>query len=110
LVAGEVFDGLRLAGLMEIGNAELGDSANRAAEGATRHDAVEMFGSLLGHDFHLEYARTPSQAKTEPQEFNFRVPDNFGSCLAQELELKSALSAERGQIGVSGKSAGKSDM
>jgi hypothetical protein len=54
LVAGEVFDGLRLAGLMEIGNAELGDSA------------VEMFGSLLGHDFHLEYARTPSQAKTEP--------------------------------------------
>jgi hypothetical protein len=61
-----VFDGLRLVGLMEIGNAELGDSANRAAEGATRHDAVEMFGSLLGHDFHLECARTPSQAKTEP--------------------------------------------
>jgi hypothetical protein len=73
--SGEVFDGLRLAGLNEIGNAELGDCANRAAEGGTRHDAVEMFGFLLGHDFHLEYARTLSHAKTEPQEFNFRVAD-----------------------------------
>ncbi len=50
--SGEVFDGLRLAGLNKIGNAELGNSANCPAEGGTRHDAVEMFGFLLGHDFH----------------------------------------------------------
>ncbi len=76
--SGEVFDGLRLAGLNKIGNAELGNSANRPAEGGTRHDAVEMFGFLLGHDFHLEYARTLSQAKTELQEFNCRVADQPG--------------------------------
>ena len=32
-----------------------------------------MFGFLLGHDFQLECRRTLSHAKTEPQEFNFRV-------------------------------------
>jgi hypothetical protein len=74
--SGEVFDWLRLAGLDEIGNAELGDCADRAAEGGAGHDAAEMFGFLLGHDFHLEYCRTLSHAKTEPQEFDFRVAGN----------------------------------
>jgi hypothetical protein len=32
-----------------------------------------MFGFLLGHDFHLECCRTLARAKTEPQQFNFRV-------------------------------------
>jgi hypothetical protein len=73
--SGEMFDWLWLAGLDEIGNAELGDCADRAAEGAD-HDAVEMFGFLLGHDFHLECCRTLSHAKTEPQEFDFRLADN----------------------------------
>jgi hypothetical protein len=34
------------------------------------------FGFLLGHDFQLECRRTLSHAKTEPQEFNFRVADD----------------------------------
>lgn len=70
--SGEVFDWLRLAALHEIGNAQLGDCADRAAEGGTGHDAAEMFGFLFGHDFHLENCRTLSHAKVEPQEFNFR--------------------------------------
>src|SRR5450631_2530488 len=48
----QVFDWLRLAGLDEIGNAELGDCADRAAEGSAVHDAGKVFGFLLGHEFH----------------------------------------------------------
>jgi hypothetical protein len=53
--ASEMFDRLRLAGLDEIGNAELGDCADCAAQGRADHDAGEAFGFLLGHDFQLEY-------------------------------------------------------
>ena len=74
--SGEVFDWLRLADLDEIGNAELGDCADRAAEGGAGHDAGEMFGFLLGHDFRLGYAGTLSHAKIRPQEFNFRIADH----------------------------------
>jgi hypothetical protein len=45
---GGIFDGLRLAGLNEIGNAQLGDGADRAAEGGADEDARELFGFLLG--------------------------------------------------------------
>ena len=55
--AGEVFDRLRRAGLDEIGNAKLGDGADRAAEGGAGHDAGEVFGFLLGHDFQPELPR-----------------------------------------------------
>ena len=76
--AGEMFDGLRLAGLDEIGNAELGDGADRAAEGSAGQDAAELLGFLLGQDCHLECCRTLSQSrsKTEPQEFNFHKADD----------------------------------
>jgi hypothetical protein len=67
--AGEILDVLRLAGLNEIGNAELGDAADRAAERSTVQDAAELFGFLLGHNFHLECCGTLSQAKTESQAF-----------------------------------------
>ena len=69
--AGEMFDWLRLAGLDEIGNAELGDGVDRATEGGAGQHAAELFGFLLGHEFHLECCRTLSRPKTEPQEFNF---------------------------------------
>lgn len=42
-----------------------------------------MFGFLLGHDFQLECRRTLSHAKTEPQEFNFRVADRWGAIREQ---------------------------
>ena len=73
--AGEMFDGLRRAGLDQIGNAEFGDGADRAAEGGAGQDAAELFGFSLGHDFQLECRRTLAHSKTEPQEFNFRVAD-----------------------------------
>ena len=63
-----MFNGLRLATLDEIGNAEFGDCADRAAEGSAVQNASELFRFLLGHDFHLEYCGTLSRAKTEPQE------------------------------------------
>jgi hypothetical protein len=40
--AGEMCDGLRLAGLDEIGDAELGDGADRAAEGGADQNAAEL--------------------------------------------------------------------
>jgi len=46
--AGEMCDGLRLAGLDEIGDAELGDGADRAAQGGADQDATELFGFSLG--------------------------------------------------------------
>ena len=52
---GEMFNRLRVAGLDEIGNAELGDCADCAAEGGADQDAGEVFGFLLGHDFQQEY-------------------------------------------------------
>jgi len=48
--AGKMFDWLRLAGLDEIGNAELGDGADRAAERGADQKAAEMLGFLLGHE------------------------------------------------------------
>jgi hypothetical protein len=54
--------------LDEVGNAEFGDCADRAAKGSAVEDAIELFRFLLGHDFHLECCRTLSRAKTEPQE------------------------------------------
>lgn len=65
---GEVFYGLRLAALDEVGNAEFGDRADRAAEGGPVEDAIELFSFSLGHDFHLECCGTLSRAKAEPQE------------------------------------------
>jgi hypothetical protein len=67
---GEMFDGLRLASFDEIGNAELAAAADRAAEGGADQDTAEMFGFLLGHNFHLENCRTLLHAETGPQEFN----------------------------------------
>jgi hypothetical protein len=68
---GEVFDGLRLATLDEIGDAEFGDCADSAAEGGAVENASELFSFLLGHDFHQVCCRTLSRAKTEPQEWVF---------------------------------------
>jgi hypothetical protein len=67
-----MFDGLRLATLDEVGNAEFGDCANRAAEGGAVENASELFRFLLGHDFHLECCRTLSRGKAESQEFSCR--------------------------------------
>jgi hypothetical protein len=60
---GEVFDGLRLAALDEVGDAELGDCADGAAEGGSVENAIELFGFLLGHDFHLKCCGTLSRAE-----------------------------------------------
>lgn len=68
---GEVLYGLRVAGLDEVGNAEFGDRADRAAEGGAVEDAIELFSFLLGHDFHLQCCGTLSRAKAESQEFSF---------------------------------------
>ena len=65
----EVFDGLWLAGLDEVGNAEFSDGADRAAKGCAVQDAGELFRFLLCHDFHLEYCGTLSRTYTERQEF-----------------------------------------
>jgi hypothetical protein len=65
--AREMFDRLRLAGLDEVGNAEFGNRAHRAAERGAGQNAAEMFGFLLGHDFLLEYFVTLSRAETKPQ-------------------------------------------
>jgi hypothetical protein len=54
----EVFDGLWLTGLDEVDNAEFGDRADRAAEGGSVQNAIELFRFLLGHDFHLECCGT----------------------------------------------------
>jgi hypothetical protein len=59
---GEVFYGLRLAALHEIGNAKLGDGTDCASEGGSVQDAIELFRFLLGHDFHLECCGTLSRA------------------------------------------------
>src|ERR1700721_2263513 len=64
----EIFDGLGLATLDEISNAEFGNCADGATKGGSVQDAIKLFRFLLGHDFHLEYWRTLSHAKTEPQE------------------------------------------
>src|ERR1700723_360070 len=48
--AGEMFDGLRLAILDQIGNAELGDATDRAAEGGADQHAIELLGFLLSHN------------------------------------------------------------
>lgn len=47
----EVFDWLWLAGLHEIGDAELGDCADGAAEGGADDNTAEVFGFLLPRDF-----------------------------------------------------------
>ena len=65
----EVFDGLRLATVDEISNAEFGNCADRAAKGCAVQDAGELFRFLLCHDFHLEYCGTLSRTYTERQEF-----------------------------------------
>ena len=39
----EVFDGLRLAGLDEVGNAEFGNGADGTAEGGSVQYAIELF-------------------------------------------------------------------
>lgn len=71
--SGQVFDGLRLAGFDEVGNAEFGDCADGAAEGCAVQDASELFRFLLGHDFHLECCGTLSRAAAEPQESSVRA-------------------------------------
>ena len=49
--AGEVCHRLRLAGLDVVGKADLGNGADRAAEGGTGQDASEFFSFLLAHGF-----------------------------------------------------------
>jgi hypothetical protein len=70
---GEVFYGLRLAALDEVGNAELGDCADCATDGGSVKDAIELFCFLLGHDFHLECCGTLSRAKAASQGLSFRA-------------------------------------
>jgi hypothetical protein len=76
--SGEAFDWLRLAGLDEIGNAELGDRADRATEGGADQNAAELFGFLLSHDFKRELLPDAITPNTEPQEFNFRLAAHRG--------------------------------
>jgi hypothetical protein len=73
--------------LDEIGNAEFGDGADRATEGGADQDAAELFGFLLGHEFHLECCGTLSHGKTEPQAFNLPVADN-SEAMARWFESK----------------------
>ena len=49
-VVGKMFDCLRPAGLDKIGNTELGDGADRTAEGGADQNAGEVFGFLLAHN------------------------------------------------------------
>src|SRR5207237_8255546 len=79
--AGEMFDWLRLAGLNEIGNAELGDGADGAAERGADHKTTEMFGFLLSHEVACESCGTLSHRKTQSQELNFRVADRPSSAI-----------------------------
>jgi hypothetical protein len=97
---GEVLDGLRLATLDEVGDAEFGDRADRAAEGGAVQDASELFRFLLGHDFHLECCGTLSRVKTEPQEQVFyggRRNSQF-YCLWLDALLQLALILSRMEV------------
>ena len=48
--AGQMIDWLRVAGLDKIGNAELGDGADRAAEGGAGQNPCKLLVFLLRHE------------------------------------------------------------